>query len=237
MKTKLTPAFVMKAPLPERGDRVVYWDEALPTFGLMVTTNGHKSFVVQYRSNGVSRRLTLKAAPQGGLSLNEAKREAKAIIGSVTKGGDPLNDRRSARAAAENTLRSIAEEFFAREGAKLRSLSLQRRTLERLVYPKLGARQVADIRRSEITRLLDKIADERGPVMADSTLAFLRHILRWHVKRTDGFHSPIVSGMERTKPSESGAAITPSTTTNCALSGRPQRPNQACSLGCCSSCC
>ena len=167
----------MKAPLPERGDRVVYWDEALPCFGLMVTTNGHKSFVVQYRSNGVSRRLTLKAAPQGGLSLNEAKREAKAIIGSVTKGGDPLTERRSASRAAENTLRAIAEEFFARDGAKLRSLRMQRLTLERLVYPRLGARQIDDIRRTDLVRLLDKIADESGPRMADITLAFLRRII------------------------------------------------------------
>jgi integrase len=202
MQKKLTPAFVMKAPLPERGDRVVYWDEALPCFGLMVTTNGHKSFVVQYRSNGVSRRLTLKAAPQGGLSLNEAKREAKAIIGSVTKGGDPLADRRSASRAAENTLQAIAEEFFARDGAKLRSLRMQRLTLERLVYPRLGARQIDDIRRTDLVRLLDKIADESGPRMADITLAFLRRILNWHASRSDDFRSPIVRGMARTKPSQ-----------------------------------
>jgi hypothetical protein len=54
MRLKLTPAFVSKARPPERGDRVVYWDEALPCFGLMVTANGHKSFVVQYRANGIS---------------------------------------------------------------------------------------------------------------------------------------------------------------------------------------
>jgi hypothetical protein len=54
MKVKLTPAFVKKAPIPQHGDRIVYWDEALPCFGLMVTAAGHKSFVVQYRANGVS---------------------------------------------------------------------------------------------------------------------------------------------------------------------------------------
>lgn len=124
------------------------------------------------------------------------------MIGEVTKGGDPLADQRKAAQAAENTLRSIAEEFLTREGAKLRSHRQQKLTLERLVYPKLGARPIDDIRRSDIVRLLDKIADENGPVQADVTLAFLRRIMNWHARRSDDFRSPIVRGMAKTKPSQ-----------------------------------
>jgi integrase len=202
MRVKLTPAFVLRAPPPQRGDRTVYWDEGLPCFGLMVTKNGHKSFVVQYRANGISRRLTFKAESRGGLSLDKAKREAKAVIGEVTRGGDPLTERRSASRSAENTLQTVAEEYLARDGKALRSHHQQRLVLERLVYTRLGARQVGDIRRSDVVRLLDKIVDENGPVMADLTLAFLRRILNWHAGRSDDFRSPIVRGMARTKPSQ-----------------------------------
>jgi Arm DNA-binding domain len=175
MKTKLTPAFVLNAPMPERGDRIVYWDEALPGFGLMVAAKGHRSFVVQYRANGVShRRLTFKTEATGGLSLDKARREARAVIGAVTKGGNPVTERRRQAQAVENTLRSIAEEYLVREGAKRRSNGRRRADLERLVFPALGARQIGEIRRSDITRLLDRIADERGPVMADSALSSLR---------------------------------------------------------------
>ena len=197
MRVKLTPAFVLKAEPPTTGDRIVYWDEGLPCFGLMVTKKGHKSFVVQYRANGISRRLTFKAAPQGGLSLDKARREAKAVIGEVTKGGDPLTERRKQAQAAENTLRSVAEEFLTREGRKHRSNNRRRADLERLIFPSLGARQIGDIRRSEITRLLDKIADQRGPVMADSALSSLRRIMNWHETRSDDFNSPIKRGMSR----------------------------------------
>jgi integrase len=202
MRVKLTPAFVLKAPIPQHGDRTIYWDEALQCFGLMVTKSGHKSFVVQYRANGISRRLTFKAAPQGGLSLAKAKREARAVIGEVTKGGDPLAERRKAASAAENTLQSIAEEYLARDGRELRSYHHQRLVLQRLVYPSLGNRQIDEIRRSDLVRLLDRIADENGPRQADAVLAFIRRIMNWHASRSDDFRSPIVRGMARTKPSQ-----------------------------------
>src|SRR5262249_49355777 len=115
MKHKLTPGFVAKPPLPDEGrDRVTYWEG---NFGLMVTSKGHKSFVVQSRAKGQSRRMSLKA----GLTLMEARREAKAILGAVARGGDPLAEKRKADAAATNTLKAVAEEYLKREAVKLRT--------------------------------------------------------------------------------------------------------------------
>jgi integrase len=70
------------------------------------------------------------------------------------------------------------------------------------VYPRIGARQIADIRRSEIVRLLDRIADENGPVQADVTLSFVRRVMNWHAGRSDDFRSPIVRDMAKTKPGQ-----------------------------------
>ena len=91
MREKLTPALVAKKEAAA-SKRVIYWDESMPGFGLMVTHKGHKSFVVQYRTSGRSRRMHLKA----GLTLRDARKEAKAILGAVAKGGDPLGKRREA---------------------------------------------------------------------------------------------------------------------------------------------
>jgi integrase len=120
----------------------------------------------------------------------------------VASNRDPLQERRKAEALAENTLQSICEEYLRRDGKRLRSRDQIEATLKRLVYPKLGARQIDTILRSEIVRLLDKIEDERGPVMADRVLAHVRKIMNWHASRTDDFRSPIVRGMARTKPKE-----------------------------------
>jgi integrase len=199
MRHRLTAAFVTNAAPVAGKDRTVFWDIAMPGFGLMVTRNGARSYVVQYRAHGRSRRLTLDA---GALSLDAARREARKHLGEVAKGGDPLTERRRESAAASDTLRVVAEAYFRREAKKIRTMDERRRTLERLVFPSLGTRPIDDIGRSDIVRLLDKIEDNSGPVMADRTLAYLRKVMNWHASRSDTFRSPIVRGMSRTKPAE-----------------------------------
>ncbi len=197
MQTKLTANFVRTAPVPNQG-RVIYWDERLPGFGLMVTATGHRSFVVQYRAGTISRRYTIKDV----LSVDEARKKGKQILGAAAKGGDPVQERRKADAAAQNTLQAVATEYVAREGKRLRSMDQREAMLERLVYPKLGTREIDSIGRRDVVKLLDKVEDERGPVMADHVLATLRRLMTWHASRSDDYRSPIVRGMARTKPKE-----------------------------------
>jgi integrase len=198
VRTKLTPTFIAKATAEGGAERTVYWDADLPGFGLMVTKVGHRSFVYQYRAAGRSRRMTFPV----NLGLDKARKEAKKALGAVAASRDPLQEKRRASAEAENTLQSICEEYLRREGKRLRTRHHIETALKRLVYPKFGARQIDSILRSEIVRLLDKIEDENGPVMADRVLAYVRKVMNWHASRSDTFRSPIVRGMARTKPKE-----------------------------------
>src|SRR5262245_65544482 len=100
--TNLTPSFIKCAlhcadPAKLGTDRTIYWHQKLHGFGLMVTAAGHKSYVVQYRAGGVSRRFTIK----GSVPLKAALKQAKAVIGQVAKGGDPLAEKRETEAAAK----------------------------------------------------------------------------------------------------------------------------------------
>jgi integrase len=212
VSTKLTQGFVDGAKAAPGADRTRYWDESLPGFALVVTAAGHKSFCVKYRAGGRQRLMIIK----GVLKVADARREAKAFLGVVAKGGDPLGERRKAEMSVANSLKAICEEYLEREGGmrrdaegramfkgtKLRTGQERLATFERLVYPKLGGMQVDDIKCTDIVRLLDKIEDERGSSMADHTLAYLRRVFTWHASRSDDFRSPIVRGMARTKPRE-----------------------------------
>jgi integrase len=195
MRVKLTPAFIAKATATGE-HQAVYWDAAMPGFGLMVTPAGHKSFVVQYRADGKSRRATIKFGP----GLDAARREARALQGRVARGRDPVGEKSAARHAVMTTLRYVADSYFKSEGSKLRTLAARRSAFDRLVLPTLGSRPVGEIRRGEIVALLDKIEGEKGAPMATSTLAFLGRLMAWHAVRDETFHSPIVRGMQRGLP-------------------------------------
>jgi len=117
------------------------------------------------------KRLTIGAV--GKSRWKQARALAQSILGKVAHGRDPAKERRKAEASAGNTLRGVAENYLAREGGQLRTVDVRRATLERLVYPALGARQIDDIKRSDINKLLDKIEDERGARTATLTLALL----------------------------------------------------------------
>jgi integrase len=233
MRARLTPDFVKKASfekakangdVTDDADRVFYFDEGMPCFGLMITKAEHKSFIYQYRAGTASPRMKLdgrflryeverekkngnegtKIRPPrvGNFTFGDAKRVAKAVQGAVARGRNPLDELKEAKAAGNNTLKSVAEDYFRREAKRLRSIHQRRATLERLVFPKFGSRQIDGIRRSEIRHLLDRIDDERGPVMADQTLRYLQRLFTWHASGSDEFRSPIVRGMARTRPKE-----------------------------------
>jgi integrase len=203
MRTKLTPAFCQRATVEAGAERSIYWDEDMPGFGLLVTKNGRRGFVVQYRAGDTKKSRRMKIA--GVLGLLGARKRAKKLLGQVADDKDPLHERREQKrkaiARTEHTFEKIAEEYLAREGKGLRTLG-QRRRMLKPVYKRFGSTPIDDIRRSDIVSLLDTIEDESGPVMADRTLATVRRIMNWHASRSDEFRTPIVRGMARTKGKE-----------------------------------
>jgi integrase len=168
--------------------------------GLLVVVfpSGKKSFIVRYRYGGIKRKLTL-----GGINLAAARKAAAAALYEVHEGSDPAEAKKATQAkvagAAANTVQAICEKYLAAKdgGGKLRTTHDRKITLERLVYPVIGAVPISVLRRSQIVTLLDKIQNGSGDRMADLTLAYLRKVFNWHAGRVDDFSSPIVKGMGR----------------------------------------
>jgi hypothetical protein len=153
--------------------------------------------VVTYGAKRQQRRMSLN----GILTLSEARKEAKALLGEVARGGDPLDARRWTATAASNTLRAIAEDYLKREAVKLRTSGERTRVLEKLIYPTFGDRQIDAIKRSEIVKLLDRV-EEENPHRAQAVLAILSKLFNRHASRHHEFLTPIRRGMARIKPQE-----------------------------------
>jgi hypothetical protein len=149
------------------------------------------------------------------LSLGQARVLAADAMNKVTGGIDPAAEKRMAKeewqVAAANTFQAVADDYLKRvcgmgkdakgnmtfDRDKKRTGRERYQMLDRSVYPVIGDRPIAEIRRKDVTALLDKIEDKRGTVAADRTLALLNVIFNWHAKRDDDFIVPTVKGMSR----------------------------------------
>jgi integrase len=193
MKRQLTDRFCASAKAREDELQTDYFDTQVSGLALRVSKWGRKSWTLHYTLGGKRRRLTLGAYPT--ISLSAARTRVEETKPAIAEGRDPS-------LAANETLQAIFESYLAREGDKLRNTKWRKGVFDRHVYPTLGARPIAEIRRSEIVRLLDQIEEGSGAAMATQTLALIRKVMNWHATRSDDFLSPIVRGMARTERSE-----------------------------------
>ena len=176
------------AKLPTDTDAYL-WDDELKGFGLKVTPAGRKVYLVQYRlggRNGRTRRFTI--GPHGKLTPDEARREAKRLLGEVSAGRDPMETKDETRAT--NSLGELLERFLTEHvDAKLKkTTAVEYKRLARLyVRPELRHRSITDVQRKDVARLHHKLLDK--PYQANRSVALLSKFFNWcekHGLRPDG---------------------------------------------------
>ena len=167
--------------------------------------SGAVSYGLRYRDRKTQKRHWIRLGLQGEVTPDQARNSALAYQGDVAREGNPLESKRiiADKAKGKDTVAHVLKEFVRRYvngSAKLRSGKDVAKIFERVVVPAIGTRSIYDLKRSEIVAMLDKIEDQRGPVMADRVLAHVRKAFNWEMTRNDDFLNPIVRGMSRTKP-------------------------------------
>jgi integrase len=70
--------------------------------------------------------------------------------------------------------------------------------LQDYVLPDCGPRPITEIKRSDVTALLDAVEEKRSAALADHVLAVIRKMFNWHAARDERFLSPLVRGIART---------------------------------------
>lgn len=174
---RLTKRTVDAAQPSERDSYV--WDDELSGFGLKVTPAGRKVYLVQYRlggRKGRTRRVTIGV--HGTLTPDQARAEAKRLLGLVAAGTDPAEERDKTK--ADKGMGSILEQFlFEHSDAKLKaSTANEYRRLARLyILPALRNRRITEIKRADIARLHH--AMRHKPFQANRSLALLSKFFNW----------------------------------------------------------
>lgn len=142
------------------------WDSELPGFALRVEPSGVKTFVIKYRANGGGRSAKqhwLVIGRFGPLTPDQARKIAKAKLGSVAAGADPASELQAKR--REVTMSALID-LYEKEGCVIQRGKRQGEpmkpktkayTLGRLrhhVIPLLGTRRAPEINPGDIERFV-----------------------------------------------------------------------------------
>src|SRR3954468_513240 len=100
----------------------IEWDEALPGFGVRINPT-NKVWVVQYRTAGKSKRQTIGRADT--IPLDEARKNAKAILSKVHLGRDPHAEQAEAEARARVTFEAVSDRYLAKAKTRLKPRSYE----------------------------------------------------------------------------------------------------------------
>ncbi|MGZ2411751.1 integrase [Sphingomonas sp. F9_3S_D5_B_2] len=145
------------------------WDDELQRFGVRVQPSGKKTFVVQYRVEKRSRRMSLGTF--GVLTLDVARGKALRALAMVEAGDDPLDvrvKRQKAITVAELVTRFMAVHIDLNPNLKESTGREYRHALKRYILPALGRLKVTDVTRADVTALHLSMHDR--PYQANRTL-------------------------------------------------------------------
>ncbi len=157
---RLTKTLVDGLKPGDPGDYFV-WDDLLPGFGVRVWPTGRKTYVAQYRANRRTRRI--KIGTHGALTVEEARREAKGILGDVARGEDPQEDRQTRRKSltiadlCDDYLKAADKGLILGKGGrpkKASTLATDKGRVERHIKPLLGKKLVIDLTPPDVARFI-----------------------------------------------------------------------------------
>lgn len=207
-RIKLTDGLVAAAEPQER--ETFLWDDALPRFGVRISPQGGRFYLVQYRAKGPAgtgskvRRVYIGRHDGELWNVTKARAAARKLLAPVDLGNDPYADREADREAvhqaqlaaqeaeaakARDTERRLKESVEAqvdlyaeRRLAKRRSGVEAARLLRHGPVKAWAKRHVSEVRRADLVELLEEIR-HRSPAVARATYAELRPFFEWCADR------------------------------------------------------
>lgn len=146
------------------------WDRDVRGFGVRVFPSGRKSYIVQYRVGRRTRRFTI--GQHGVLTAEEARTEARKLLGAVAKGEDPSGEKQ--RRLRAPTVAALCERYldeYVAEHCKPTTARDYRAVVERNIKPKLGMLRIEDVARADIVAFHHSL--RATPYLANRAAAML----------------------------------------------------------------
>ncbi|MGX9353980.1 tyrosine-type recombinase/integrase [Roseobacteraceae bacterium S113] len=160
--------------LEVRGKDYFVWDSDLSGFGVRVFASGRKSYLVQYRAGGRTRRRSI--GQHGALTADQARVEARKLLGDVARGGNPSEDRK--KHLSGETVGALCDRFLTEYAAQHCKPSTRKGyeiMVRNCIKPKFGSRKIVDLTRAEVVKWHYEMRDR--PYTANRALSILSKMI------------------------------------------------------------
>lgn len=175
-KCRLSKSVIDAMEIPSAGQAVIiYRDTLLPGFGVRITANGVRTYIVEKRLKGRSKRISI--GRHGVLTVDQGRKKAQQLLAEISVGEDPLAKRRAERLQGI-TLNEAAEAYLtARKSLKERSIADYRRHLEKSFGEWQGT-SLSRITREMVSKRHTSLG-AKSPAQADQAMRFLRAVFNY----------------------------------------------------------
>lgn len=133
------------------------WDSTLPGFGVRIFPSGKKTYLIQYRRNGRTRRF--KIGGHGVFTVDQARKRAKIQLGRVADGKSPLDEK--IEKLKDITVSELCD-LYLKEGCfskRASTIAIDKGRIERHIKPLLGSKRISSLDKSDIEKFLNDVAN------------------------------------------------------------------------------
>ena len=180
--TRLTDTSVKN--LKPQSKRFEVFDAQVPGFGIRVAPSGRKTWIVFGRQHGRRARATLGVYPQ--MSLAEARVAASEALKAM-RDGEYTSDKTS------RLFEDVLKDWYDREQRQRKSFKQVENAIRLHVLPYLKGRDIQDIRKVDLVRIIDRVADRGALTQANRVRAFVTRLFNWACERDLIEFSPAAS--------------------------------------------
>ena len=171
---RLTQQIIKNTPIPEKGRKTLTDGRSLQ---LRITSNGKRTWSLQYTFNGRKLKTTIGEWPS--VSVSDARKLADAERLKLAQGLDPQTEKKNAKTKGLS-FQAAWEMFDALyiSEKKPKTAKEYRRSAQADILPRFKHLPLKDVTKADIVALIDSI-HKRAPVMANRTLALISKFYSW----------------------------------------------------------
>lgn len=176
---KLTKKFIDTQIFNGKGQHVI-WDDEVPGFGVRLYPTGKKAFVLSYRDN--NRKSIMTIGSYSVLTLDQARKDARAKLVGLNNGINPLEQRQKERQG--KLVRDLCTAYIERHATNKKSGGDDKTRIERFIIPEWGNLLATNIKRSDVAALHAKLG-KHGHYQANRVYSLLSKM--FNLARVWGF--------------------------------------------------